>query len=65
MLFCMGQLSTEIVSAVVLFSPETEIHYFGTKEALIAELKEVSKEGDTILVKASHFMDFPEIVKAL
>ena len=65
MLFCMGELSTEIVSAVVLFSPETEIHYFGTKEALIAELKEVSKEGDTILVKASHFMNFPEIVKAL
>lgn len=65
MLFCMGQLSTEIVSAVVLFSPETEIHYFGTKEALITELKENCKEGDTILVKASHFMDFPEIVKAL
>ena len=65
MLFCMGQLSTEIVSAVVLFSPETEIHYFGTKEALIAELKENCKEGDTILVKASHFMNYPEIVKAL
>lgn len=65
MLFCMGELSTEIVSAVVLFSPETEIHYFSTKEALIAELKEHIKEGDTILVKASHFMNFPEIVKAL
>lgn len=65
MLFCTGELSTEIVSAVVLFSPETEIHYYGAKEALITELKEVCKEGDTILVKASHFMNFPEIVKAL
>lgn len=65
MLFCMGTLSTEIVSAVVLFSPETEIHYFSSKEALITELKEACKEGDTILVKASHFMNFPEIVKAL
>ena len=65
MLFCMGELSTEIVSAVVLFSPETEIHYFGSKEALIAELKKLCKTGDTILVKASHFMNFAEIVKAL
>jgi len=65
MLFCTGELSTEIVSGVVLGSPETAIHYFGTKEALIEALKETCKEGDTILVKASHFMNFPEIVKAL
>ena len=65
MLFCTGVLSTEIVSGVVLGSPDTQVHYFGTKEALIEALKEEVKEGDTILVKASHFMDFPEIVKAL
>jgi len=65
MLFCTGELATEIVSGVVLASPDTAVHYFGTKEALIEALKEESKEGDTILVKASHFMDFPEIVKAL
>jgi len=65
MLFCTGNLSTEIVSGVVLGSPDTQVHYFGTKEALIAALKEEVKEGDTILVKASHFMEFPEVVKAL
>lgn len=65
MLFCTGELSMEIVSGVVLVSPDTQVHYFGTKEALIEALKEESKEGDTILVKASHFMNFPEIVKAL
>lgn len=65
MLFCTGELATEIVSGVVLGSPDTAIHYFSTKEALIEALKEVCKEGDTILVKASHFMNFPEIVKAL
>ncbi len=65
MLFCTGELATEIVSGVVLGSPETAIHYFGTKEALIKALKETCEEGDTILVKASHFMDFPKIVKAL
>ena len=65
MLFCTGELATEIVSSVVLASPDTQVHYFGTKDALIASLKEEVKEGDTILVKASHFMEFPEIVKAL
>ena len=65
MLFCTGELATEIVSGVVLASPDTQVHYFSTKEALIASLKEEAKEGDTILVKASHFMEFPEIVKAL
>lgn len=65
MLFCTGELSTEIVSGVVLASPDTQVHYFGTKEALIIALKEECKEGDTILVKASHFMNYPEIVKAL
>ena len=65
MLFCAGELSMEIVSGVVLASPDTQVHYFGTKEALIQELKEVCKEGDTILVKASHFMNYQEIVKAL
>ena len=65
MLFCTGELSTEIVNGVVLASPDTLVHYFETKEALIKALKEACKEGDTILVKASHFMNFPEIIKAL
>ena len=65
MLFCAGELSMEIVSGVVLVSPDTQVHYFGTKEALIQELKSVCKEGDTILVKASHFMNYQDIVKEL
>lgn len=65
MLFCTGELSTEIAKGVILASPDTLVHYFETKEELIKALKEVCKEGDTILVKASHFMNFPEIVKAL
>lgn len=65
MLFCAGELSMEIVSGVVLASPDTQVHHFGTKEALIQELKEICQEGDTILVKASHFMNYQEIVKVL
>lgn len=65
MLFCAGELSAAIAEAVNKVSPETEVYHFVTKEALIEEVKDRSREGDTILVKASHFMKFPEIVKAL
>ena len=65
MLFCAGELSVAIADAVKNVSPETEVYHFVTKEALIEELKGQIREGDTILVKASHFMDFPKIVKEL
>ena len=65
MLFAAGELSVEIAKAVKESSPATEVCHFMTKEALIEALKGQCKEGDTILVKASHFMNFPEIVKAL
>lgn len=65
MLFCTGQLSAEIVRGVALASPDTQVQYFDTKEALMKALKEEVKEEDTILVKASHFMNFSEIVKVL
>ncbi len=64
-LYCTGALSREIADAVEKFSKETKVYYFEEKKALTeALLKEVA-EGDTILVKASHFMNFPEIVKEL
>lgn len=65
MLFAAGELSAEIANAVKESSPTTEVYHFMTKKALIEALKRQCKEGDTILVKASHFMNFPEIVKAL
>ena len=65
MLFCAGELSVAIADAAKRVSPETEVYHFVTKEALIEELKGQIRERDTILVKASHFMDFPRIVKEL
>lgn len=64
-LYCAGVLSEEIKKAVQLVSPNTKVMYFKTKEELLEVLKGEVKEGDTVLVKASHFMNFPEIVKAL
>lgn len=64
-LFCTGELAREIASAVRACSPQTEVYDMDTKEALIAELLAYCKSGDTILVKASHFMGYADIVKAL
>ena len=38
---------------------------FDTLEELLMHLGEQVKQGDTILVKASHFMNFGKIVEAL
>jgi methylmalonyl-CoA mutase cobalamin-binding subunit len=39
--------------------------WFETKEEFLEKAGEVLEEGDVILIKASHFMDFPKIVEAL
>ncbi|MGN0350576.1 MAG: UDP-N-acetylmuramoyl-tripeptide--D-alanyl-D-alanine ligase [Roseburia sp.] len=64
-LFCTGTLSKEMVRAIREKEISTEVFYFDEKSELIAQLKQYKKPGDTILVKASHFMGFPEIVSAI
>ncbi len=39
--------------------------WFETKEEFLEKADEILKEGDAILIKASHFMDFTKIVEAL
>lgn len=64
-LFCMGTLTAALAEEVRACSPATEVFVMSEKEALIKALLAYRKQGDTILVKASHFMGFAEIVKAL
>lgn len=64
-LFCTGELVEELAEAVRVCSPSTEVHWFEKKERLIEELLKYRRTGDTILVKASHFMGFAEIVKQM
>lgn len=64
-LFTAGELSKEMIRAVEAADCTTEVYGFDTKEEMIPRLKALVKEGDTILVKASHFMDFPKVVEAL
>ena len=41
----------------------TEVHHYATKADFFKEMKNVIKPHDTILIKASHGMEFPEIVE--
>lgn len=67
-LFCAGVLAAEYKAGVesVEVSDETcHVYHFENKDDMIKELLAYVKEGDNILIKASHFMDFPKVVEAL
>ena len=66
-LFAAGELSKELVRGVEEHPDfTTQLDYYGTDvDALCAHVCEFVQPGDTILVKASHFMNYPRIVEAL
>ena len=65
LLLCVGNLAEEILKGAKAENPEMNVLLFQTKEALLEKLPELLIKGDSILVKASHFMQFEKIVKAL
>lgn len=62
---CAGALSRHIAEGAREANPDLEIIYEESREALLAKLPSYLQKGDTILVKASHFMGFEKIVKVL
>ena len=64
-LFCAGTLAAEYKNGVEAVGTECEVYHFETRDEMIASLLSYVKEGDNILIKASHFMDFPKVVEAL
>ena len=62
-LFCCGTLSEELAKGAQ--RGHTKVMYFAEREKLTQTLLNFVEAGDTVLVKASHFMEFPKIVKAL
>ncbi len=60
--YCTGELALEIADAA---ADGCEAMYFETKEELLRRLLADIKEGDTILVKASHGMEFSFLVEGL
>ena len=65
LLLCVGNLAEEILKGSKAENPEMNALLFQTKEELLEKLPELLSKGDSILVKASHFMQFEKIVKAL
>lgn len=60
--FLAGGLSKEIARGIEAKNPRLTFRHFDTKQELIDTLPLLLSRGDSILVKASHFMEFEEIV---
>ncbi len=68
-IYCTGNLARDLADAAMSEAPDAAdgpaVQYFDTKNALLESLLAETKPGDTILVKASHSMEFSDIVEAL
>lgn len=62
---CVGELAHHIAEAARKANPDFTVYYEKSRESLLEHLTDYVQKGDTILVKASHFMKFEEVVKAL
>ncbi|GFI42824.1 UDP-N-acetylmuramoyl-tripeptide--D-alanyl-D-alanine ligase [Lachnospiraceae bacterium] len=60
-----GAISKELVDKAASGADATEGVWFETKADFLAAMRRIIKEGDNVLVKASHGMQFTEIVEAL
>lgn len=69
-LLCTGELSKYMYESAlkqqkITALRQTEIYYFKTRDEMLAELKNILKSGDNILIKASHGMQFEQVVEHL
>ncbi|MDO4648541.1 MAG: UDP-N-acetylmuramoyl-tripeptide--D-alanyl-D-alanine ligase [Eubacteriales bacterium] len=62
---CVGELCRHMAEAAKEANPTLHVIYEESREELLRHLPEYVQDGDTILVKASHFMKFEEVVEAL
>ncbi|MDD3278845.1 MAG: UDP-N-acetylmuramoyl-tripeptide--D-alanyl-D-alanine ligase [Lachnospiraceae bacterium] len=64
-LYCVGPLCRHMAEAAKKACPSMEVQHFDTRDLLIRQLPSLLKKGDTILIKASHFMQFERIIEIL
>lgn len=62
---CIGSLSRHAYDGAKAYAKNSTILYFETKQEFLDNIKDIIKKDDTILVKASHGMEFPEIIEVL
>ena len=60
-----GELAKEIAEGIRSVREDATIREYGTVDAALTELGDLLCVGDTVLVKASHFMHFERIVEEL
>ena len=64
-LIAVGSLARELYGAALKQNPQLEASWYETVEEFLANREKEIRPGDTVLVKASHFMQFGQIVEAL
>lgn len=63
---CVGQLCRDMYEgARSVESADTGIYYYADKAALFADIGDIIRDGDIVLVKASHGMHFEEVITRL
>ena len=62
---CVGKLCSHMAKKAQETNPSLKVIYEPDRESLLNNLSGYVQNGDTILVKASHFMKFEEIVEKL
>lgn len=62
---CVGNLCKYMAGKAKETNPDLQVIYEPDRESLLQHLSSYVQDGDTILVKASHFMKFDEVVKTL
>lgn len=63
-LFCAGDLSEQMARGAEE-TGKIQVFHFTDRDTMTKHLLEYLREGDTILVKASHFMEYPKVVEAI
>lgn len=62
LLVCVGKLSCHMAQAARETNPNLRVVYIKDLEELEKRLPTLLEKGDTILIKASHFMQFDKVV---
>lgn len=64
-LCCVGKACRNMAEAAAAQDPALCVKWFPDRDQMMEQAGELLRRGDTVLVKASHFMQFEKVVEAL
>ncbi len=62
---CVGPLCAHMAEGIRAVNPQMRVVWMESLQELLRQIEYLVKEGDTVLVKASHFMHFEKVVERL